>query len=32
MNAPEVYDQFAIAQWQFPGARIFASTYDNFTA
>ena len=32
MNAQEVYDQFAIAQWQFPGARIFASTYDNFTA
>jgi hypothetical protein len=21
-----------IAQWQFPGARVFASTYDNFTA
>ena len=32
MDADEVYDQFAIAQWQFPGARIFASTYDNFTA
>ena len=32
MDADEVDTQFAIAQWQFPGANIFASTYDNFTA
>ena len=31
MSVQEVDDQFAIAQWQFPGARVFASTYDNFT-
>ena len=32
MDADEVDHQFAIAQWQFPGANIFASTFDNFTA
>ena len=31
MDANEVDTQFAIAQWQFPEARIFASTFDNFT-
>ena len=31
MNAAEVDDQFAIAQWQFPGANVFASSFDNFT-
>jgi hypothetical protein len=28
----EVFRQFDIARWQFPGANVFASTFDNFTA
>ena len=32
MDADEVFRQFDIARWQFPGAAVFASTYDNFTA
>lgn len=32
MDADEVYRQFDIARWQFPGANVYASTYDNFTA
>jgi hypothetical protein len=30
MNSEEVFNQWAIAQWQFPGANVYASTYDNF--
>lgn len=30
MDADEVFRQFDIARWQFPGADVFASTYDNF--
>ncbi len=29
-DALEVFKQFDIARWQFPGARVFASTYDKF--
>ena len=32
MDATEVFQQFDIARWQFPGANVFASTYDNFVA
>jgi len=32
MDADEVFRQFDIARWQFPGASVFASTYDNFTS
>lgn len=32
MNADEVFKQFDIARWQFQGADVYASTYDNFTA
>ena len=32
MDMNEVFDQFDIARWQFPGANVYASTYDNFTA
>lgn len=32
MDADEVYRQFDIARWQFPGANVYASTFDNFTA
>jgi hypothetical protein len=32
MNADEVFKQFDIARWQFQGANVYASTYDNFTA
>ncbi len=31
-SAEEVFRQFDIARWQFPGANVFASTFDNFTA
>jgi hypothetical protein len=32
MDADEVFRQFDIARWQFPGAQVYASTYSNFTA
>jgi hypothetical protein len=32
MDADEVFRQFDIARWQFPGASVYASTFDNFTA
>jgi hypothetical protein len=32
MDADEVFRDFDIARWQFPGANVFASTFDNFTA
>jgi hypothetical protein len=32
MDADEVFHQFDIARWQFPGANVYASTFDNFTA
>jgi hypothetical protein len=31
-SADEVLAQFEVARFQFPGATVFASTYDNFTA
>ena len=31
-STDEVFKQFDIARWQFPGANVFASTFDNFTA
>jgi hypothetical protein len=30
MDADEVFAQFDIARWQFPGARVYATTYDAF--
>jgi len=27
----EILSNFEIARWQFPGARVYASTYENFT-
>ncbi len=31
-SVEEVLSYFDIARWQFPGAEVVASTFDNFTA
>jgi hypothetical protein len=31
-SVDEVLNDFSIARWQFPGAQVYASTFDNFTA